>query len=72
MYVVNSVIDGRQAIVQLLGEEVATRGLLVQSALKMLQLTQEVEVWGNGGPTLFHKPYEGTDRMWVRSQTDSR
>lgn len=53
---VGTVSDGWQVIVQLLDEEVATRGLLAQSALEVLQLTKEVEVWGNGRPALFHKP----------------
>lgn len=65
--VVNTVIDRWRAIIQLLNEEVPTRGLLGQSALEVLQLTQEIEVWGYGGPTLFHKPYEGTDRRQVKT-----
>lgn len=69
---VDTIIDGWQVIVQLLDEEVATRGLLAQSALKVLQLTQEVEVWGNGRPALFHKPYKGTDRKWVRAASLSQ
>lgn len=48
-------------------EELSTRGFLAQSALEVLELTQEVEVWGNGGPALLHKPNEETDRMWVRT-----
>lgn len=42
----------------LLCEDAPARGLLTQRPLKVLQLTQEVEVWGNGGSGLFHKPYE--------------
>lgn len=63
----NTVSDGWQETVQLLEEEVATRGPLSQRALEVLQLTQEVEVWGNGGPTLFHKPNKGINRTWIRT-----
>lgn len=62
---VDTVIDGGQVIVYLLDEEVSSGGFLVQSTLKVLQLTQEVEVRGNRWSALFHKPYKGTDRMWV-------
>lgn len=65
MIVVNTVVDRWPVIIRLLGEEVAARSLLAQSALEVLQLTQEVEVWGNGGPALFHEPLKERDRMWV-------
>lgn len=62
---VHTVVSRWQAAGQLLDEEVVATRLLAQSTLQVLQLTQEVEVWGNGGPALFHKPYKGTERMWV-------
>lgn len=41
------VIDGGEATVQLLDVEVTARSFLAQSFLKVLQLTQEVKIWGN-------------------------
>lgn len=58
----DGVIDGWQATVQLLSVTVTARGLLAQSSLEVLQLTQEVEIWGNRWPSLFHKPFKGTER----------
>lgn len=56
----------RLMIALLLQAEVSTGGSVPQRTLEELQLAQEVEVWGNGRPALFHKPYKVTDRMWVR------
>lgn len=53
--VVNTVVYRQLVIIRLLDEDVATRGNLAQSSLEMLQLTQEVEVRGNGGATILHK-----------------
>lgn len=54
--VVDAVSGGWPAAVQLLQEGVTTGCPLVQGPLEVLQLTQEVEVWGNRGPALFDKP----------------
>lgn len=70
--VVNTVVYRQQVIIQPLDEDVATRGNLAQSSLEMLQLTQEVEVRGNGGSTILHKPYKETDRIWIRANSLSQ
>jgi len=66
---VASVVHGVVDVWLTLDEEVTARGLVAQSALEVLQLAQEVEVWRNGGPALFHKSYKGTDRKWVRAHS---
>lgn len=69
--VVGAVLDGWRATVRLLADEVAPTGLLAQRGLEVLQLTQEVEVGGNGGPALLHKPLRGQTGCGSGNNDDS-